>query len=193
MRGRLFATVAVLGAFAALATAATLALFTDQEVVGGNSFTTSSIDISVAPASAAISFTGMVPGDMVTDDLVVTNEPGSGALRYSVSSTATNADSKGLKDQLLLAVKTVDVTTPGTPCDNFDGTALYSGDLDSAAGLILGDNTQGADAGDRTLAVGAVETLCFRVELPLATGNAFQSAATTATFTFDAEQTANNP
>jgi hypothetical protein len=30
------------------------------------------------------------------------------------------------------------------------------------------------------------------VSLPLATGNAFTSAASTATFTFDAEQTANN-
>jgi hypothetical protein len=42
------------------------------------------------------------------------------------------------------------------------------------------------------LALGA-ETLCFKVELPLATGNLFQTAATTATFTFDAEQTKNNP
>jgi len=31
------------------------------------------------------------------------------------------------------------------------------------------------------------------VSLPLSTGDAFQNASTTATFTFDAEQTANNP
>jgi hypothetical protein len=43
------------------------------------------------------------------------------------------------------------------------------------------------------MAVNTSETLCFRVNLPLATGNGFQSATTTATFTFDAEQTANNP
>jgi hypothetical protein len=30
------------------------------------------------------------------------------------------------------------------------------------------------------------------VNLPTSTGNAFQNATTTATFTFDAEQTANN-
>jgi hypothetical protein len=46
--------------------------------------------------------------------------------------------------------------------------------------------------GDRTLAAAAVETLCFRVSLPGATGNAFQGAATTATLTFDSEQTKNN-
>ena len=36
------------------------------------------------------------------------------------------------------------------------------------------------------------EILCFRASLPLTTGTAYQSASTTATFTFDAEQTANN-
>ena len=37
-------------------------------------------------------------------------DAGSGALRYSISSAATNTDSKGLKDQLVLTVKTVDAT-----------------------------------------------------------------------------------
>ena len=36
------------------------------------------------------------------------------------------------------------------------------------------------------------EVLCFHVSLPLATPDAFQLATTTATFTFDAEQTKNN-
>jgi hypothetical protein len=42
------------------------------------------------------------------------------------------------------------------------------------------------------LAASGSENLCFRVVLPLATGNAFQDAATSAIFTFDAEQTENN-
>jgi len=37
------------------------------------------------------------------------------------------------------------------------------------------------------------EVLCFRFTLPIGTGNALQNQSTTATFTFDAEQTANNP
>ena len=69
---------------------------------------------------------------------------------------------------------------------------LYTGDLDSTAGKIVGDNTTGAQAGDRTLAAAATEYLCFQVSLPLSTSNSFVSAATTATFTFDAEQTKNN-
>ena len=69
-------------------------------------------------------------------------------------------------------------------------TSVYSGTLNSAA---IGDPTQGAQAGDRTLASGANEQLCFAWSLPLATADAFQGATTTTTFTFAAEQTQNNP
>ncbi len=43
------------------------------------------------------------------------------------------------------------------------------------------------------LAAGASDLFCVNVTLPLATTNASQGQTTTATFTFDAEQTANNP
>jgi camelysin-like metallo-endopeptidase len=193
MTKQLVATALVLAGFAALVTVSSSALFTDQQAVGANAFATGTIDISVTPASAAITFSGMMPGDTVTDDLVVTNVVGGSTLRYAVSSSATNADGKALKDQLVMTVKTIDVTTPGTPCDNFDGTQLYTGDLDSTAGKIVGDSAQGAQAGDRTLNASTSETLCFRVTLPSATPNAYESATTTATFTFAAEQTKNNP
>jgi 3-oxoacyl-(acyl-carrier-protein) synthase len=50
-----------------------------------------------------------------------------------------------------------------------------------------------ANAGDRALAGLANETLCFKATLPLSTNNTFQNTSTSVTFTFDAEQTANNP
>jgi len=170
-----------------------LARFTDQQAVGANAFTSTTVNLTTTPTSALLTLSGMLPSDSVTNSLVVTNAAGSVALRYAISATATNTDSKGLKDQLTLVIKTVDVTTPGTPCDNFDGTQLYSGDLDSTAGKLVGDSTQGAQAGDRSLAVGASETLCFRVSLSSYTTNAHRAATTTATFTFGAEQTGNNP
>lgn len=120
--------------------------------------------------------------------LVVSNA-GTLELRYALSSSATNADTKALKDQLVLIVKTVDVTTPTAPCDNFDGTQLYTGDTDNSTGKLIGDHTSGGQAGDRTLAAGTNETLCFRVSLPASTSNAFQNASTTARLTFGAEQT----
>jgi camelysin-like metallo-endopeptidase len=179
------------GILAVVPWAVSQAVYTDSQAVGGNTFTTGTVDISTSPTSALVTFSGMTPGDSTTQPITVTNG-GSLEFRYAISSSATNADSKALKDQLVLTIKTVDVTTPGTPCDNFDGTQLYTGDLDSTAGKLVGDNAQGAQAGDRTLAASANEVMCFRVELPSGTGNSFQDATTTATFTFDAEQTANN-
>lgn len=168
-----------------------LATFTDTAAVNANTFTTGTLDISTSPASAVVTYAGMAPGDSTTGSLVVTNA-GTLALRYAISGSATNADGLGIKDQLTLTMKTIDVTTPGTPCDNFDGTQLFAGDLDGTTGKLVGDNTQGANAGDRNLAASTSETLCFRVSLPLSTANTYQGATTTATFTFDAEQTANN-
>ena len=161
-----------------------LALFTDSSAVGANAFTTGTIVLGANPATALLTASAMMPGDTVSGSLVVSNT-GTGQLRYAMSSASTNADGKNLRDQLSLTVKTL-----GTSCAAFDGTSLYSGTLSAAA---FGSNAQGAQAGDRTLAAGANETLCFQATLPIGTGNAFQGASTTTTFTFDAEQTANNP
>src|SRR5204863_8505364 len=135
---------------------------------------------------------GIMPGDSVGPNALVVSNDGSAELRYAISSAATNTDSLALKDALTLTVKTIDATTPGTPCNDFDGTQLYSGDLDSTNGKLVGDSTQGAQTGDRTLAGGASETLCFKVVFP-SSATSPAGAATTATFTFSAEQTATNP
>ena len=191
MKRGLAATVVTLTTGAALASAGTLAIFTDQQTIGANAFTAGSITLGVNPASALVTYSNMLPGDAVTSQLVVSNS-GANQYRYAISSSATNADTKALKDQLVLTIKTVDATTPASPCNEFDGTQLYTGDLDSTAGKLVGDAAQGAHSGDRTLNASGSETLCFRVSLPSAAGNAYEGAASTATFTFDAEQVANN-
>jgi spore coat-associated protein N len=183
-----------LGAALTVATLAggvvSLAIFTSTANVPANTFSTGTVIISTNPATALVTLAAMAPGDQVTAPITVSNG-GTLALRYAISSVATNADAKGLKDQLVLTIKS-GVTT----CDNANyaatGVQLYSGDLDSSAGKLVGDAATGADPGDRTLAASANEVLCFNVSLPLATGDAFQGATTTATFTFAAEQTKNN-
>jgi len=173
------------------ATYLTLALFTDQETVTAD-FTTGTIDLDGTKIDALVLTTSaLMPGDTVTDDVVVEND-GTAQLRYAMTTSSTNADSKALRDALTLTIKTIDVTTPGTPCDNFDGAStLYSGVL-GASTAKFGNPAQGSDSGDRTLNAAANETLCFRVSLPSGTGNSYQGATTTTTFTFDAEQTSNN-
>ena len=169
-----------------------LALFTDQETVTGI-FSTGSIDLDDVKIDALTLTTGaLMPGDNVTDDVVVEND-GSAQLRYAMSTASTNADAKALRDVLTLTVKAIDVTTPGTPCDNFDGTTVLAATALGASGAAFGNPAAGSQAGDRTLNAAANETLCFRVSLPSGTGNGYQAATTTTTFTFDSEQTASNP
>jgi spore coat-associated protein N len=123
----------------------------------------------------------MVPGDSSTQAMTIAND-GTADLRYAMSSLASNA----LGDTLTLTVK-----TEGTDCATFDGTTVLAATaLDGAA---IGNPAQGDDGGDRSLSAATSEVLCFRVELPLATGNSLQGTSSSVTFTFDAEQTANNP
>ena len=156
-----------------------LAVWTDSDTSTG-SFTAGTIDIAATP-STILTVTGMVPGSSGSATLTVANN-GTAALRYAMSSSSTNSDSKGLRNQLQLTV------SPGS-CPG--GTALYG--PAAIASAAFGSAAQGDDTGDRTLAAGASESLCFAWSLPSSTGDAYQGSATTTTFTFSAEQTANNP
>ena len=175
--------VALLAASAALSLgsgAFSLAVFTDSDDASG-AFTTGTVDIATSPATL-FTVTGIVPGDSGAATLSVTNG-GTAALRYAVTASSTNTDTKGLRDALVLEVR------PGT-CPT--ASAAIFGPA-AISGALLGDPAQGAQGGDRSLAAAASEDLCFMWSLPLATANAYQDATTTTTFTFAAEQTANNP
>jgi predicted ribosomally synthesized peptide with SipW-like signal peptide len=187
---RILLVLLVVGVVAASLGVASNAIWTDSQDVDANVFSTGTIDISTDPTTALVTFSNMAPGDEVTNDITVTNA-GSLELRYAVTSDTTEDT---LAAQLDLTIKT-GVTTCTNVGFGVDGTIIYGpGNLGSTAGTdVIGDPTQGADTGDRTLAASADEDLCFNVELPSATGNSFQGLTTTATFAFAAEQTANNP
>ncbi len=178
-RRALFAIL--LGAsFATLgAGAMSLAIFTDSDASNG-SWTSGTIILNVTPATS-FNVTNILPGDNGNQTLNVSNT-GTGALRYAMTTGATNTDGKGLAAQMDLQIQAGTCAAPGA--------TLYNGPLDAAA---FGNPAQGANAGDRNVASGAADSLCFSWDFPLSSGNGFQNAATTATFTFDAEQTANNP
>lgn len=159
------------------ASALSLAIFTDSQAVTGNAFATGTVDISTTPATALFSVSNMMPGATSSQSIQV-NNAGSGALRYAISTSVVTGPT--LAAQLQLDIYA------GATCT---GTALYSGALAAAA---VGSATQGASAGDRSLSGGTNEMLCFKASLPLTTGNSFQNTSTDVTFTFDAEQTANN-
>ena len=195
-RKRWILPVALAGAAALIGTVGFLsggvnALFTDSDPVGANSFTTGTLNLTASPASSAINYVNMVPGDTATQPLSVANG-GSTPLRYAVRSTTTE---DVLAAQLDLTVKSGVSSCTTTAGFNATGTVIFGpGDLGSVATAnLVGSAAAGANPGDRTLAAGAGETLCFHVELPVGSSNSFQGLSTTATFQFVSEQTANNP
>jgi predicted ribosomally synthesized peptide with SipW-like signal peptide len=171
-------------------TAATmsLAIFTDTASVDSNAFTAGKIDINATPASTLVAFTNQFPGKVVGPNALLVSNDGTGEMRYAVTSTSTNTDAKGLAAQLVLNVS----LQTGATCATVDPTPIYDGPM-SAATALIGDPAEGQQTGDRILAAGASETLCFTITFPRSSGNTFMLAATDTTFTFDAEQTYVNP
>ena len=179
--------IALLSALTALTLGAgsfSLAQFTDQDTSTW-SFTAGSIDIDTE-ASLGANVTGIMPGDVVTEDLVVTNA-GVEDLRYSMTTTASTA----LGLELDLEVRAEDADGG---CDDFDGAAARTPVvLGTLNGYAFGSNAQGQDTDDRFLAGGDSEVLCFRATLPLDADTGVQGMTSNVLFTFDAEQTVNNP
>jgi hypothetical protein len=176
----------------ALATTVTGALFTDSDAIGANTFATGDVDLTTSPTTNAVSMSNMAPGDTKYGSITVSNS-GSLELRYALKSVTTEDT---LAAQLTLTIwdETAEADADTTCSTTVPATTLYAAaDLGSVAGTkLIGDALTGAQAGDRTIAASANEVLCLKVELPTATGNTFESLTTTATFTFDSEQTVNN-
>ena len=172
-----------------------LALFTSSASAAVNGFTAGTVVIGISPAATIFSSGMMMPGDSVPagtpgQAVAVTNS-GTAALRYAITGVATNAP---LASQLVITVKQPDGNA-GSSCTAFSGTTINNAGftvVGTTATNIVGDPTQGAQTGDRTLAAGTSETLCFKVSLPIGTSNTYQGTTTNITFTFSAEQTANN-
>jgi len=192
-RRRLLAAIGVAGlSLVTLGTLTTGALFTDSQDLGANSFTTGTLTLGLNPTTALFSVANMAPGDSVARPLTVSNA-GTLGLRYAVTGTATDPDGKGLRDQLAFSVYSGVSAAACTAGTFTGGTLLFGSTPLGASAAVFGNPAQGAQAGDRALAAAASETLCFVADLPLSTDNTFQNATSTVSFTFDAEQTKNNP
>ena len=208
-RGLLAVLMAGTAIMAAVGVTFSLAVFTSSAVVGSNGFTTGTIVLGVSvggnPAPPAIILTAgsMMPGDSIPTlapgQPVLISNSGTAQLRYAISGTSTDADvplPKHLNTVLTIIVRQPDGNA-GNSCALMTGTMLFTGVVPTTGVNMVGDPTQGFQAipglGDRTLNSGASETLCFKASLPLGTGNAFQGATSTYTFTFAAEQTQSNP
>ena len=176
-----------------LSSALTGALFTDQATVASNTFVTGNVDISATPATAAVALTGMAPGDQVVAPITVANA-GTLQLRYALRSTTTENPLAAALQLTLKSGFTAATCTAANFVAGGTGTLYGPGVLGTTTGTaVFGSNVAGAQAGDRVLNAGTNEVLCVRANLPLAVTSTVASTTSTATFTFDAEQVANNP
>jgi spore coat-associated protein N len=175
--------------------AVSLAVFTDTETVDAT-FTSGTIILDATKIDALNLALGAdwVPGDSVTGSVDVEND-GNNTLRYSLNTTSTDASSPNgnpFYDALVVEVKTIDATDPLTKCDDFDGADLQTSEVLGASNVMFGSVSPTVGTGDRTVLAGATDVLCIRVSLPIATAETYQGASSVTTFTFNAEQTANN-
>ena len=133
----------------------------------------------------------LTPGVTTRGRHVVTNSGGQ-PLRYALSSSSVNDDGKGLRDVVQVTIKTADLSSgSAASCDSYDGSTLYSGPL-GATSAGFGDQRLGGHSGDRVLAAGQHEALCFEIHMPLDAGNEFQGAITASVWTIATEQVAGN-
>jgi hypothetical protein len=134
---------------------------------------------------------GLVPGAAIRGRHLVENTS-SQPLRYPLSSSSVNGDGRNVRDVVRVTIKTADPSSgPATSCESFVGATLYSGRL-GATSAGFGDPRVGGHAGDRVLAAGQHEALCFEIEMPLDAGNEFQGAVTASVWTIATEQVAGN-
>ena len=172
------------GALSGMIWAGTFATFTDSGTAQ-STFTAGTVDLVLsadtddAYAFTSIEMSNMKPGDVTYAPLTIANT-GTLGFSYSMSTSATNGDSKGLRDQLVLGIKKV---ANAAACDSAGVGYAASIDVLTAEGALSG----GAIA-SRSLTAGSSEVACFKVQLPTSAGDSFQGATTTATFTFAATQ-----
>jgi hypothetical protein len=134
----------------------------------------------------------LTPGDTVRGRHVVANGA-SQSVRYSLSSASTNDDGKSVRDVFQVTIRLADPASgAAATCEAFDGQILYDGPL-GASTAGFGDAQMGSQAGDRPLASGQSETLCFEITMPSETGNEYQGATTATEWTIATEQDAGNP
>ncbi|MBW3641046.1 MAG: M73 family metallopeptidase [Actinobacteria bacterium] len=171
--------IAALGSLSGAVWAGTFATFTDS-ATSASTFSSGTVDMELnddatdAYSFASLSTSNMKPGDVKYAALKVENA-GSIASTYTMTSAESEAVLSG---QLQLGA-----VTGATTCD----AAGYAA-LTTTVVIANGSLASAAISTARPLAAATSELLCFKVELPTASGDTFQGLTTTSTFTFSLTQ-----
>ena len=175
----LLAGLLLIGTSNSLPQSSTVAYLTTAVSSTSNQFSAGTLHIAQSlSAGTTLSVDNLLAGDNFDAQLDMSNS-GTLSLVYSISSTISGDAT--LADALQLTIRAKSTN----PCSARDGSVLYTGALSSAT---VGDLSHGIQPGDRTLAAGNTESLCFTVVLPSTATSALAGQSVSATFNVFAEQ-----
>lgn len=180
LRNRLV-QVAIVLALMAGAAGVVWALFPWQDS-RSQSFTAQSMaNLTLIAPEPLFSIAGMAPGDVVYGQAQVTNDNGV-PMNVTVGGTADNLDGLGLRDQLVLEIRTTDITTLCNAIGFASGTAHYG----PAPGI--GGDTEVVFSPTPVVIPGGGYSakFCLKIEMPADTPSTFAASTTSGELIFHA-------
>jgi hypothetical protein len=168
----------------------TLAYLTATAGSSANTFVAGKVELSLGANPALWTLSGVYPGADPTYAPITVQNAGSVSLRYALRDEVANGSDVALATALQLTVKLATLAGDCTAAGFASiPTTLYGpASLVPAGGKVLGDKAVGSHTGDRTLAPGSSDILCFQVSLPSTAATTLQNKTSDVQFTFDAEQ-----
>jgi predicted ribosomally synthesized peptide with SipW-like signal peptide len=188
----------VLGIVLALGAAPAWAYWQSQQSVPSSSFTLGRLDLRLNAQDGTVAVSGlssvatMYPGDSVAGIVTVTNA-GTVPLSYWATISGSNADGKGMADNLDVAVArggTVVGTAPKQTCSGGTKPAGVPAKASTATSPPITLAYGSAAAAREVLQPNTSEQLCVQLTLDVATPGSVQGATTTVTITANGEQVA---
>lgn len=189
----------------ALMSGAAFAFFSDTATSTNNTFGAGSLDLDISntnsgfadDTSATFTVSNMIPGQIVAQDIFLTNA-GSTAIaevEMGLSSTATDdaglpLDGSDLRDVLELRVFSSG-TASGNSCSGTEVTSVIDTAVDPTPDGILTMSDFTGDTYDAlaiALAPAGTDSVCIEVKMTSTAGNIYQGDSATATFSFTGNQ-----
>ena len=190
----LIAGIALVGvAGAGIGSIASSALFTDTESTTAATITSGTISITAGgDYNSYFPTSSMMPGDDKYGIITIANGNGAARLSSTANWSVANALTTDLEIRMVTLADSTATCTSGTSFSSPLNSAVKPASSSATSIVMFGDSTAGSQSGDQTLAINTTYYYCVNISMPTSMPTAAQGATSDLTFTFNAEQTANN-
>ena len=190
----LIAGIALVGvAGVGIGSVASSALFTDTESTTAATITSGTISITAGgDYNSYFPTSSMMPGDDKYGIITIANGNGAARLSSTANWSVANALTTDLEIRMVSATSTSTCTSSTDFSSPLNGVTVKPASSSATSIVMFGDSTAGSQTGDQTLAVNTTYYYCVNIKMPSSMPTAAQGATSDLTFTFNAEQTANN-